>query len=90
MAIGGQSDIADHGYRTEVRSVRHYIGYRNKLLSHIRYPTTVRNLCSVVVSHLILARKVKCSKPVGKNMKYKFSLVICDCFINFRYWNIQY
>ncbi len=43
--MGTQSDIRDQRYRnvryqTEERRVRHYIGYWNKLLCDIRYPTS--------------------------------------------------
>jgi hypothetical protein len=54
-------------YRTEERRVRHYIGYRNKLLSDIRYPTlTFVNPCSAVVSCRIFGMKVVGSKPERK------------------------
>ncbi len=46
-------------YRTEERRVRHYIGYQNKLLSDIRYPTfTFVNPCSAVESCRIFVMKV--------------------------------
>jgi hypothetical protein len=56
-------------YRTEELNVRHYIGYRNKLLSNIRYPTLLfGNPRSAVVSCLPLLMKVVNSKPVRKIM----------------------
>ncbi len=54
-------------YRTEDLKVRHYIGYRNKLLSDIRYPTLLYgNPRSAVVGCLVLVMKVVSSKPVRK------------------------
>jgi hypothetical protein len=39
-------------YQTEVRKVRHYVGYRNKLLSDIWYPTSLfENPRSAVVRY---------------------------------------
>jgi hypothetical protein len=44
-----------NGYRTEVRRVRHYIGYRNKILSDIQYPTLILMYsCSAMVNRSIL------------------------------------
>jgi hypothetical protein len=81
MTIGGHSlrypwsAISDWAwyrnvrYRTEELKVRHYIGYRNKLLSNIRHSTsTFGNPRSAVVSCQILVTKVISSKPVRKMM----------------------
>jgi hypothetical protein len=78
-------------YRTEERRVRHYIGYRNKLLSDIRYLTWrfVNSRCPEVRCW-ILDMKTMGSKPVRKLAFHHFSLFIWEWFINFRYWNIQY
>ncbi len=63
----GLSLISNVRYRTEELKVRHYIGYRNKLLSDIRYPTLLYwNPRSAVVSCLVLVKKVVSSKPVRK------------------------
>ncbi len=54
-------------YRTEERRVRHYIGFRNKLLFNIRYLTkSVLNHRSAVVSYQIFWMKVVGSKPERK------------------------
>jgi hypothetical protein len=62
-------------YRTEELNVRHYIGYRNKHLSNIRYPILqFGNPRSAVVSCLPLLMKIVSSKPVRKIM-YQFYLL---------------
>ncbi len=54
-------------YRTKERRVRHYTGYRNKLLSDIRYPTlTLENPRSAVLSFQILVLKVVGSQAERK------------------------
>jgi hypothetical protein len=62
--VGTQSDIRDQRYQNEELRIPHYIGYWNKLLSDIRYPTsTFVNPCSAVVSCQILVMEVVGSKP---------------------------
>jgi hypothetical protein len=62
-------------YRTEELKVQHYVGYRNKLLSDIRYPTSIfGNPRSAVVCWQILVMKVVSLKPVWK-MKCLFNLL---------------
>ncbi len=62
-------------YRTEELKVRHYIGYRNKLLSDIRYPTSILgNPRNAVISCQILIMKVESSKSV-RRMKRQFNLL---------------
>ncbi len=62
-------------YRTEERRVRHYIGYRNKLLTDIRYPTILFvNSCSAVVGCQIFVMKVLSSNP-ERNMMSQINLL---------------
>ncbi len=64
-------------YRTEERKVWHYIGYRNKLLSDIQYPTlTFENPSSSVVSCQTLVRKIVSSQPENTIMSWFFTGVI--------------
>ncbi len=104
LNIGGHSDrypwssISDWAwyrnvrYRTEVRRVRHYIGYWNKLLSDIWYLTTIFvNPRSAVVIQRIFHMKTVDSNPVWHNYYYQnFPWVIWEWFINSRYRIIQY
>jgi hypothetical protein len=72
-------------YRSEERRVRHYVGYRNKLLSDFWHPTSkCANPRSAVVRRQILDMKSVGLKPVWK------IVFIWDWFVNFRYRNIRY